>query len=228
MTVERMGQVQIAPIDTITPSADNPRRINDAAINIVAKSLTRFGWQQPIVIDPNRVIVAGHTRHLAAKKLGLPSVPIVVADLSPDEIKAYRIADNRTNDFTQWDFPELVQQLEELSPDFSEELALADWDAIAYDFEQTLDTLSQQEENTRPGGEQPAEQGGASDGMTTTSTPENGDAAKPQDVEVSDAVLAQVSTEHTLTVICETKEAAANVQAAIIDLEGVIDVRNKR
>src|SRR5439155_1403588 len=79
--------------------------ISDAAVAKVAASIQEFGWRQPIVVDANRVIVAGHTRLLAARKLGLKEVPVHVADnLTPAQIKAYRLMDNRSHDETSWDF----------------------------------------------------------------------------------------------------------------------------
>lgn len=107
-TPHKHAQIKETPIGDIHPSQDNPRRISPRAIEITAASIQRFGWQQPIVVDTNGVILAGHTRHKAAKHLKLKTVPVVVADnLTPEEAKAYRIADNRTSDYTTWDYPEL-------------------------------------------------------------------------------------------------------------------------
>ena len=90
------------PITEIIPYDNNPR-INDDAVAPVAESIKSFGWKQPIVVDANNVIVAGHTRYRAAIKLGLETVPVVVADdLSEDEIKAYRLVDNRSGEFSKW------------------------------------------------------------------------------------------------------------------------------
>lgn len=80
---------------------------------MVAASLKEFGWQQPIVVDAKGVIIAGHTRLLAAKKLGLAEVPVHVAlNLSPGQVKAYRLMDNRSHDESSWDIellgPELI------------------------------------------------------------------------------------------------------------------------
>lgn len=152
--VASLGTVHLAPINRIKPSPENPRKIPASAIEIVAKSLREFGWQQPIVVDGNHVIIAGHTRHLAAKSLGLTEVPVVVADgLTDEQVRAYRIADNRTGDYSSWDFPELVGILEELSDDFADVLGLADWQNIIEDFEaidergQDLDDLDPEVDN---------------------------------------------------------------------------------
>lgn len=108
----------------IKPYEKNPRK-NDSAVDAVAASLKEFGWQQPIVIDKQGVIVAGHTRYKAAKKLGMTSAPCVVADdLTPEQIKAYRLADNKTNELAVWDFELLETEL----------LDLADFDMAEFGF----------------------------------------------------------------------------------------------
>ena len=79
----------------------------------VAKSLQSFGWQQPIVVDKDNVIIVGHTRYKAAKQLGMKEVPVVVADkLTPEQVKAYRLADNKTGESAIWDNKELLKELE--------------------------------------------------------------------------------------------------------------------
>lgn len=89
----------------------NPRN-NKGAVPYVAKSIEKFGFKQPIVIDSNGVIVAGHTRYLAAKELGMDTVPCVVADdLSPDEIREYRIADNKTAEQARWNYLGLSREI---------------------------------------------------------------------------------------------------------------------
>jgi hypothetical protein len=134
--VRDLGEVVVVPLSSIKPHPRNPRHIPERAVEAVALSLQRFGWQQPLVVDGDMVLVAGHTRVKAAQSLGLTKVPVIVArDLTPDEIDAFRIADNRTHDFTSWDFPELVSQLEGLSDDFADVLALADWHLIVDNFE---------------------------------------------------------------------------------------------
>ncbi len=101
-------------IDEIKPYEANPR-INDGAVEAVAASLAEFGFRQPIVVDTDGVIIVGHTRWKAAKKLGLTKVPVHVAkDLSPDKIKAYRIADNKTGELAEWDFDLLPIELKDL------------------------------------------------------------------------------------------------------------------
>ena len=89
----RTFDVELRPIDAIRPYPGNPR-VNDDAVDAVAASLKEFGFRQPIVIDAEGVIIAGHTRWKAARKLGLARVPVHVAtDLTPEQAKAYRIED---------------------------------------------------------------------------------------------------------------------------------------
>src|ERR1700728_5249929 len=103
------------PIERVIPYARNARTITPAAVDKVAASIQEFGWRQPIVVDAQRVIIAGHTRLLAARKLNLPDVPVHVADnLTPAQVKAYRLMDNRSHDDTDWDEDLLGPELEEL------------------------------------------------------------------------------------------------------------------
>src|SRR5260370_40198606 len=98
-------------INDIKPYENNPR-VNDAAVDAVAKSIQQFGWRQPIVVDQDGVIVVGHTRYKAALKLQLDTVPVhVAADLTPAQAKAYRIADNQTATLSQWDDDKLPLEL---------------------------------------------------------------------------------------------------------------------
>jgi DNA modification methylase len=101
-------------IDSIKPYEGNPR-INDKAVEAVAASIREFGFRQPIVVDEDGVIVCGHTRYLAALELKLKTVPVHVAtDLTPEQIRAYRIADNKTAELAEWDYELLPIELGEL------------------------------------------------------------------------------------------------------------------
>lgn len=107
-------QTEAVDIGKVIPYARNPRR-NDAAISKVAASLQEFGWQQPIVVDADMVVVAGHTRLEAARSLGMTEVPVhVAAGLTPEQVKAYRIADNRVGQEAEWDEELLRLELGEL------------------------------------------------------------------------------------------------------------------
>ena len=109
-------QITNAELSGISPYEGNPRTISEVAIQKVANSIDCYGWQQPIVVDKDMVIIVGHTRYLAAKQLDLKTVPILIADkLSPEQVRAYRIADNRTNEENSWDQSLLIKELEQIN-----------------------------------------------------------------------------------------------------------------
>lgn len=109
-----MFKVAQRPIADVRPYEKNPR-LNDDAVEAVAASIREFGFRQPIVVDEEGVIVCGHTRYKAAQKLGLEKVPVHVAkDLTPEQIRAYRIADNKTGELAEWNMELLPIELEEL------------------------------------------------------------------------------------------------------------------
>lgn len=109
-----MEQIKEVPISDVKPYENNPRD-NDGAVEATAKSIKEFGWQQPIVVDKDMVVIAGHTRLKAAKKLGFSKVPVVVADgLTEAQVKAYRLADNKVSETSIWDNKKLLQELDEL------------------------------------------------------------------------------------------------------------------
>ena len=97
-------EIETWPIDKVIPYDTNPRVCPEKAVAKVAESLRTYGWRQPIVVDTEGVIIAGHTRRKAAELLGLKTVPVHVAhDMDPDDVRAYRIADNRVAEETSWD-----------------------------------------------------------------------------------------------------------------------------
>lgn len=105
-------------IDELKPYANNPRQ-NEAAVQYVANSIKEFGFKNPIIIDKNGEIIAGHTRYKAGIKLGLTEVPCIVADdLTKKQIKAFRLADNKTAEMAEWDFELLENELFEIEDDF--------------------------------------------------------------------------------------------------------------
>jgi ParB/RepB/Spo0J family partition protein len=107
-------KVQQIKITDIRPYEKNPRK-NDRAVDTVAQSIELYGFQQPIVVDSNNVIIVGHTRFRAAKKLNFIEVPVLVAeDLTREQAQAYRLMDNRSNENARWDEDLLYQELEEL------------------------------------------------------------------------------------------------------------------
>lgn len=98
----------------VRPYEKNPRR-NDDAVQYVAESIRQFGFKVPLVIDHDGVIVAGHTRWKAAKKLGLKTVPCIIADdLTDEQVKAFRLADNKVAEKAEWDFDLLSSELDDL------------------------------------------------------------------------------------------------------------------
>jgi len=106
--------VELRDIQAIRPYEGNPR-LNDQAVEAVAKSLREFGFRQPIVVDGDGVIICGHTRWKAAQKLGLKQVPVHVAtDLTPAQVKAYRVADNQTASLAEWNYDLLPLELKDL------------------------------------------------------------------------------------------------------------------
>lgn len=106
--------IEYRNIEDINPYEKNPRK-NDKAVEVVANSIKEFGFKVPIVIDGEGIIIAGHTRLRAAKKLGLTEVPVILADdLTEDQAKAFRLADNKTAEIAEWDTELLNEQLDEL------------------------------------------------------------------------------------------------------------------
>ena len=100
------------PVDELIPYENNPR-VNDDAVPLVAESIREFGFKVPIVIDRDNVIVTGHTRLKAAKQLGMKTVPCIIADdLTPEQVKAFRLADNKVAEFAEWDFSALDKEIE--------------------------------------------------------------------------------------------------------------------
>ena len=129
-----MSQVQVIQmkLTDLIPYENNPR-INDDAIDVVANSIKEFGFKNPIIIDKDNVIVCGHTRRLAAIKLGLKEVPCIRADdLTEDQIKAFRVADNKTSELSTWDLDKLKIELGDI------ELNMAD-----FGFEDLLDQMKE-------------------------------------------------------------------------------------
>lgn len=137
-------RVKEMPIGEVRPYPGNPR-VNDGAVAAVAASLKEFGWQQPIVVDADGTIVAGHTRYKAALSLGMATVPVVVAsELTPEQVQAYRLADNKVGELAEWDMGLLAGELDGIrgidmglfgfealpcEADFGEDFTLPDGDA---------------------------------------------------------------------------------------------------
>lgn len=120
--------VTMWPIERVRCDPKNPRK-NERAIDAVATSIRRFGWQVPIVVDKTGTVIAGDTRLKAAKKLGISNVPVHIADaLSPSMARAYRIADNKVGEIADWDIELLSSELSDLA---NEKFDL-DWTTVGF------------------------------------------------------------------------------------------------
>jgi len=132
-------------LSDLIPYVKNPRK-NDAAVSAVAASINKFGFKVPIVIDENNVIVCGHTRYKAAEWLKLKTVPCIMADdLTPEQIKAFRLADNKTSELSGWDVDLLVEELQEITA--------IDMTDFAFDVNVFLKADEQKEQNLNNGEE---------------------------------------------------------------------------
>lgn len=108
-------QILAKKLNEINPYPGNPRK-NTQAVDAVAASIKEFGFKNPIIVDINGEIIAGHTRYLAAQKLGLEEVPCIYADdLSPEQVRAFRLADNKTAELSEWDMELLESELQEIT-----------------------------------------------------------------------------------------------------------------
>jgi len=115
-----MPELIQAKLSDIKPYERNPRR-NDDSVQAVANSIKAFGFRAPIIVDADNVIIAGHTRYKAAKKLRLKTVPVIVADdMTPEQVEAYRIADNSAGSKSLWDMDLLGDQVKAIEYDLSQ------------------------------------------------------------------------------------------------------------
>lgn len=109
--------IKYLPIEKIIPYENNPRHI-EAAVPYVAESIKEFGFKNPVILSKDNVIIAGHTRIKAAEELGIKEVPCIYAeDLTDEQIKAYRLVDNKVAEIAIWDFERLEQELETIEMD---------------------------------------------------------------------------------------------------------------
>ena len=114
-----MINIQQIKLGDLKPYKNNPRK-NDGAVDKLANSIKEFGFKVPVIIDKNFEIVAGHTRVKAATKLGLAEVPCIIAeDLTPDQIKAFRLVENKSQEWAEWDMEMLAAELEEIKIDLT-------------------------------------------------------------------------------------------------------------
>ena len=107
-------EIKYIPIDGIKPYKNNPR-LNEDAIPYVMNSIKEFGFKNPIILDKNSVIVAGHTRLESAKRLGMKEAPVIYADdLTEEQVKAFRLADNKVSEKSMWDYTKLDEELDSI------------------------------------------------------------------------------------------------------------------
>lgn len=126
-------------IEDIIPYENNPRH-NENAVDYVANSIKEFGFKVPIIIDKENVVVTGHTRLKASEKLGIKKVPVIMAsDLTEEQIKAFRIADNKVAQFSSWDMEKLELELEDINIDMCE-FGFEDLNMVIEDNEQIDET----------------------------------------------------------------------------------------
>ena len=115
-----MSEIQMLQLRDIHPYEKNPR-LNDDSVDAVANSIRDFGFRAPIIVDKEHVIIAGHTRYKAAKKLGLKTVPVIIADdMTPEQVEAYRIADNSAGSASTWDLDLLADILQGIDFDMAD------------------------------------------------------------------------------------------------------------
>ena len=128
-----MAQIIEMAVGDVVPYENNPRN-NDMAVDKVAESIKEFGFQSPIIVDRNNVIIAGHTRLKAAEKLGLKKVPVIVAkNLTEEQARAFRLADNKTGELAEWEYDKLTQELN----------AIEGIDMTAFGFEELENALTE-------------------------------------------------------------------------------------
>ena len=128
-------KITIKKLSEIKPYEKNPRK-NDESVKYVAQSIKEFGFKVPIVIDRDGIIIAGHTRFKAGKKLNLKEVPCIVADdLTQEQIKAFRLADNKVSEKSEWDFNLLAVELNDILDIDMEQLGFDNETVVGDDFD---------------------------------------------------------------------------------------------
>lgn len=145
-------QVSTRKLADLQPYVDNPRTISQEAVDKVAGSLLEFGWRQPIVVDEDMVIVVGHTRWMAARQLGWLDAPVHVArDMSAEKVRAYRVADNKVGEFSDWDLDKLSIEMDEIA---MTDVAI---EIVGFDPDELISILAEAEPEPEPERPQPRE-----------------------------------------------------------------------
>lgn len=128
-----MAEVKEVRVEDLKEYENNPRR-NERAVQPVANSLKKFGFVNPIIVDRGMVILAGHTRLKAAKENGLETVPVIIVDdMTEEQEKAFRLADNRVAELSSWDEEKLIQEMAELAVDDWSDFGVSDRELKKYE-----------------------------------------------------------------------------------------------
>ncbi len=117
-------EIKSISIDLVKPYWRNPRK-NENAVDAVVESIKEFGMNVPLVVDKEHVILTGHTRYKALRRLGVKEIPVIVVDLPERKARQFRIADNKTHEFSEWDVDKLKLELEELMDSAKEKATLS-------------------------------------------------------------------------------------------------------
>ena len=142
-------QIIYKKLEELHPYKNNPRR-NDKAVDAVANSIQEFGFKVPVVIDKSGEIIAGHTRYKAAKKLEMKQIPCIIADdLTEEQIRAFRIADNKVGEMAGWDFDLLDEELEKMSYIDMEKFGFFDSGVSDEDIEKFFEESDKKKESNR-------------------------------------------------------------------------------
>lgn len=169
------------PLAKIRPYPNNPRVLRNAAEK-VAESITAFGWRQPIVVDAEGVIIIGHSRYAAAQLLKLKTAPVHVAEgLTPDQVRALRVADNKTGEFSGWDDGKLADELKAIMDGLGTVaitgFSQSEFDALEMEARAELDRITApRTETPAASGETEPEETGTDDGFDETEAGETGTA----------------------------------------------------
>lgn len=125
------------PVNAIRPYWRNPRNATESDISKIMASISEYGYQNPILVDSEHVIITGHTRYLALRRLGWESIPVQVEDMPAHLAKEYRIIDNRSGEFTQWDRERLMTELRSFQESQMRELFFPEVDLNATELDLT-------------------------------------------------------------------------------------------
>lgn len=118
----RVGDLQYTDIDSVKPYWNNPRRVTEEAVAEVADSIREYGYRQPVLVDQDYIIITGHVRYSALRRLGEHQIPVLVSSMSKDRAKEYRLVDNRSAEFTMWDPDLLAQEMQQLGDQVAEQV----------------------------------------------------------------------------------------------------------